>query len=350
MSPGVKVLTAGRTLLAIGYTGFHLRSMDGGKTWSGADQKLSVVAMMNSFLLSVFPAVSVDENTVFTAGFLGLNRSTDGGESWQPFMTGMVGTRISNLIAFKNALYGNTATNIAKSTDGGMSWNTVRFAPDAWTPKSELDSGRPLFSSKLAVADGVLYGITTLPRIENALRIFHLSEKGSTLVTIQDFTLLSGNLSIETPKTESQETSKQNSAENPANNADKASPSSDTTRQPIAYPRRFAVSGDTFYVEYKQRLFRWRRGEPDWVDTGLIDTAEGANEGIAKPATLAVSGETVYVGKRDGHLLRSFDAGNTWKDVTSTMPLRFESFNEIVFVNASVHVATSAGVLTIRRW
>ncbi len=346
MSPGVKVLTAGRTLLAIGYTGFHLRSMDGGKTWSGTDQKLSVVAMMNSFLLSMFPAVGVDENTVFTAGFLGLNRSTDGGESWQPFMTGMVGTRISNLITFKNTLYGNTATNIAKSTDGGMSWNTLRFAPDAWTPKSELDSGRPLFSSKLAVADGVLYGITTIPRIESALRIFHLSEKGSMLVTIQDFKLLSGNRSIETPKTESQETSKQSIADDSPNNTDQVSSSSGAARQPIAYPRKFAVSGDTFYVEYKQRLLRWRRGEPDWVDTGLIDTAEGANEGIAKPSTLAVSGETVYVGKRDGHLLRSFDAGNTWKDVTSTMPLRFEYFNEIVFVNSRIYVATSAGVLT----
>ena len=346
VSPGVKILTAGSTLLAIGYTGFHLRSMDGGKTWSDTDQKLSVVAMMNSFLLSMFPAVGVDENTVFTAGIFGLNRSTDGGESWQPFMTGMVGTRISNLIAFKNALYGNAGANIAKSTNGGMSWNTLRFEPDGWTPKSEMDDGSPMFFSRLAVADGVLYGITTIPEVKDALRIFHLSMKGSTLVTIKDFPTLSGNLSIETPKTESRETSKQNSADAAANNADKASPSSDTTPQPIASLRRFAVSGDTFYVEYKQRLLRWRRGEPDWVDTGLIDIAEGAGEGIAKPSTLAVSGETVYVGKHDGHLFRSFDEGYTWKDVTSTLPLRFESFNEIVFVNSRIYVATNAGVLT----
>ena len=346
MSPGVKVLAAGRALLAIGYTGFHLRSMDGGKTWSGADQKLSIVAMMNSFLLSVLPAVGVDENTVFTAGFLGLNRSTDGGESWQPFMTGIVGTKISNLITFRNTLYGNTATNITKSTDGGMSWNTLRFEPDAWTPKSEVDSGNPMFISKLVVADGELYGITTIPSIKDALRIFRLSTKGSTLVIIQDFPSFRGNRSIETPETESQETSKQNIADDPPNNADKASQAPDTTRQPIASPSRFAVSGDTFYVEYKQRLLRWRRGEPDWVDTGLIDTAEGAGEDITKRSTLAVSGETVYVGKHDGHLFRSFDEGYTWKDVTSTLPLRFESFNEIIFVNSRVHVATNAGVLT----
>ena len=346
VSPGVKVLTAGRTLLAIGYTGFHLRSMDGGKTWSGADQKPSTVAIMNSIFLSKFPAIGVDENTVFTAGLFGLNRSTDAGKSWQPFMTGIVGTRIFNLIAFKNALYGNTGENIAKSTDGGMSWNTLRFDPDAWIPKSEVDSGNRMFFSRLAVVDGELYGITTIPGIKDALRIFHLSTKGRTLVSIKDFPPFRGNLVIETPETESQETSKQNGADDPANNADKVSSSSDATPQPIAYPRRFAVSGDTFYVEYKQRLLRWRRGEPDWVDTGLIDTAESANEGIAKRSTLAVSGETVYVGKRDGHLLRSFDAGNTWKDLTSTLPLQYEYFNEIVFVNSRVHVATNAGVLT----
>ena len=342
MSPGVKVLTAGKTLLAIGYTGFNLRSMDGGKTWSGADRKPSLISMMNSFLLSRFPAVGLDKNTVFTAGIFGLNRSTDGGESWHPFMTGIVGTRILNLIAFKNALYGNTGTNVAKSTDGGMSWKPLRFDPDEWTPKSELDSGGPMFFSRLAVSDGVLYGITAIPGVEDALRIFHLSTRGSTLVLIQDFPPFSGNLSIETPETELQEVPKENIADDSANNPDKVSQSPDTTRQPIAYPRGFAVSGDTFYVEYKQRLFRWRRGEPDWFDTGLINT----HEDNTKWSKLAVSGETVYVGKRDGHLFRSLDGGNTWRDMTSTLPLRFEHFNEIVFAGSVVHVATDVGVLT----
>ena len=346
MSPGVKVLTVGKTLLAMGYTGFNLRSMDGGKTWSSADHKPSLVSMMNSFLLSRFPAVGVDENTVFTAGIFGLNRSTDGGESWHPFMTGIVGTRISNLIAFKKALYGNTGTNVAKSTDGGMSWKTLRFDPDEWTPKSELDSGGPTFFSRLVVSDGVLYGITPILGVEGAQRIFHLSANGSALIPIQGTPILGGNLSIETPETELQEAPKENIADDSANNPDKVSQSPDTTRQPIAYPRGFAVSGDTFYVEYKQRFFRWRRGEPDWFDTGLIDTDEVSSEDNTKRSKLAISGETVYVGRRDGHLFRSLDGGNTWKDVTSTLPLPFESFNEIVFVNSRVHVATDAGVLT----
>ena len=61
---------------------------------------------------------------------------------------------------------------------------------------------------------------------------------------------------------------------------------------------------------------------------------------------LAVSGETVYAGKRDGHLFRSHDGGNTWKDLTSNLPLRFEHINEIVFVGSRVYVATDTGVLT----
>ena len=349
ISPGVKVLTAGRTLLAIGYIGFHLRSMDGGKTWSGADQKPSSVAMMNSFLLSMFPAVGVDDNTVFTAGIFGLNRSTDAGESWQPFMTGMIATRISNLIAFKNALYGNTGTNIAKSTDGGMSWQTLHFDPNELTSmwKRRLMNARGfLLRPRLTVFDGVLYGITSISGVEDTACIFHLSAGGTDLVLIQGTPTFSENLRVEMPGTERQEGSEKNIADNAANDSEKTGELTESTRQNISFPRAFAVSGDAFYVEYQGRLLRWRRGEPEWLDTGLVDSDASANDDGTDPFILAVSGETVYVGKRDGHLFRSFDGGNTWKDLTTTLPLRFEHFNEIVFAGSRVHVATDAGVLT----
>ena len=62
----------------------------------------------------------------------------------------------------------------------------------------------------------------------------------------------------------------------------------------------------------------------------------------------AVSDETVYVGQRDGHLFQSFDEGNSWKDVTSSLPLRFTHFKKIAFAGPTVYVATDKGVLTSR--
>ena len=350
VSPGVKVLTAGEVLLAFGYTGFHLRSMDGGKTWPGADlAKPNLSTLANSMLLSMFPAVGVDGNTVFTAGIFGLNRSTDGGESWQPFMTGMIATRISNLIAFKNALYGNTGTNIAKSTDRGMSWRTLHFNSDELTSTGEkrlVTAGALLLLPRLAVSEGVLYGITSISGVKDAPGIFYLSASGTGLVLVQGTPTFSENLSIEMPKTELQEGSEKNIADNSANDHEKTGELTDPTHQNTSVPRAFAVSGDAFYVTYQERLLRWRRGEPEWFDTGLVDIYEPVNEDDPNRFILAVSDETVYVGKRDGHLFRSLDGGNTWKDLTATLPFQFEHFNEIVFAGSGVHVATDAGVLT----
>ena len=80
----------------------------------------------------------------------------------------------------------------------------------------------------------------------------------------------------------------------------------------------------------------------------MVDTGESLedDEDFRKGFSLAVSEETVYVGKRDGSLFQSFDSGNTWKDLTSNLPMRFERFNAITFVGSTVYVATDAGVLT----
>ena len=352
LSPGIKVLTAGKTLWALGYTGFQCRSTDAGETWTNHGyKKLDPLSMMNSFMLSVFPAVGIDENTLFKASPFGLIRSTDAGESWQPFMTGMVGTRISNLVAFKNALYAYTGTNIAKSTDGGMSWRDLRFTPNQLTPElgSASEIGLLLLSSQLAISDDKLYclGSAVAANIEEAQhRIFHLSKNGGVLVLMSEAPVFGKNLSMEPPKTASQETSEKNRPDDAPNDPEKANESTDTTHEPIKPHSAFAVSGETFYVEYQRRLLRWRRGEPEWFDTGLVDSDASANDDGTDHFILAVSGETVYVGKNDGHLFRSLDRGNTWKDLTATLPLRFKHFNDIVFAGSAVYVATDAGVLT----
>ena len=331
ISPGVKVLAAGETLLALGVTTF--RSTDGGKTWTDFGfNKSDMNAMMNSVTLGMFPTLTVDKNTFLKVGMGdGLIRSTDGGQSWHPFTKGMVGTKVSDLVAFKNALYANTGLGIAKSADYGQSWKTLLVnSAELTLESSDITSPTDLLiSAKLAISDGVLYGISAAFDAQNEVRLFRLSASGDVLVPIQAPTTFGENLSI----------------------LDMMG-LADATRQLERFSAELAVSGETFYTEYKRRLFRWKRGEPEWFNTGLIDKTPRADNyddavkenqrGIA----LAVSEETVYVGKRDGHLFQSFDSGNTWKDLTSNLPLRFKHFKEIVFAGPTVYVSTDAGVLT----
>ena len=107
----------------------------------------------------------------------------------------------------------------------------------------------------------------------------------------------------------------------------------------------FAVTGQTFYAEWKQRLFKWQYGDPEWTDTGLMDTTEPPKL-LDKGFKLAASADTVYVGKRDGKLFQSLDGGKSWKNITPTLPLHFNRFKEIIFVGSTVYVATDEGVLS----
>ena len=328
ISPGIKVLAAEKAVMALGMIRFH--SIDGGKTWTefGFNFDLSDMnAIMSSTMLSMFPAVAVDENTLLRAGAFGLTRSINRGESWSPFMNGIVGLRIFNLVGFKNELYTSTSTGVAKSTDGGESWKKLPMNSGELTLKpSETDNFTHLLVlPKLAITDGVLYGITSNLIDENEYHLFHLSTNGNVLVPIQGVPTLGEDSSIMDIMAKA-----------------------GVTRQLDKFPGAFAVNGDTFYVEYMRQLLRWKRGESEWFNTGLIDTGKSTdeNDDFVKGFRLSVSEETVYVGKRDGSLFRSLDSGNTWKDLTPNLPLRFEHFNAITCVGSTVYVATDTGVLT----
>ena len=358
ISSGIKVLTADETLLALGFM-VNFRSTDAGKTWTelGFDfdtDTFDMNSFMDSFMLSMFPAVTVDENTFIKAGILGLTRSTDGGKSWLPFMKGIVGTHIFNLVGFKNAIYTSTATGVSKSIDGGKSWQTLPVDVNELTlkPAEKAVSSNLLIAAKLLISDGVLYGITPHLAEKDKLRILRLSASGRGLFPIQDIPTFPEDIARETLEVESRIAPKPDITDDSPHDREKPEDWRDIVDQTDAesqldlMPDGFAVSDDTFYVEYKQRLFRWKRGDPEWTNTGLIDVTEPFDDPFDSGFRIAVSGETVYVGKRDGHLLRSPNGGNTWKDLTPNLPLGFEHFNEIVFAGSTVYVATDAGVLT----
>ena len=108
----------------------------------------------------------------------------------------------------------------------------------------------------------------------------------------------------------------------------------------------FAVSGNTFYMEYNFKLFRWEPGDTLWQGIGQEETVELIPDIASKDLQIAVSGNTVFVGKRDGHLVVSFDKGDNWIDITPGLPFDVNSFNDIVVAGSAVYVATDAGTIT----
>ena len=319
------VLAAGETLFASSAK-HQYRSKDNGHTWTELPGDTDML-MINSL-----PAVAVNERTFYKTGPFGIFRTTDGGKSWHLFVNGMVGTRLKDLVVSNNRLYAHTGYEVYQSTEEGVSWKQLviegAFEVEYTTFESlKQDKVRVYtsFDSKLVVDDNRLY---FLARQENKLKIFHLSTDGNALSLVQGI---------------------------PAFDDEALSPGSSKkgdgsiTTPPVpggVEVKTVAVSSDVFYVEYKRGLFKWRLGDPEWINTGLIDTSHMFDSDFRNGFKVAISGETVYVGKRDGKLFQSVDEGNSWKDVTPSLPLRFTRFNEILFVGSTVYVATDTGVLT----
>ena len=339
---GMLVLAAGETLFAS--SAMHqYRSTDNGQTWRELPGDTDMIMINN------LPAVVVNETTFYKAGPFGIQRTTDGGQSWSLLIDGMVGTRLKDLIAFNNKLYAHTGFGVYQSTDEGVSWKKLSImatVKGTMIIHESLQSNKAhiynFFDSKLVVANNNLYFLSSK---DDRLVIVRLSTDSDTRSSpVQSTPTFDDDELLHKSRTSSEEAKDPYASD--GSEKDPLSIVSPPVHGPNVNVSRVVVCNDVFYAEHERTLFKWRLGDPEWTNTGLTDRGSSFNDDFRMELKLAVSGETVYVGKRDGKLFQSFDGGNSWRDVTPSLPLYFARFKEITFVGSTVYVATDEGVLS----
>ena len=371
--PQITLLASEKVLLVIGKdNGMVVRSTDSGDTWTYIE-----ASGITPMQFSVGSTLALDQNTFYTAGCTGIHRSTDGGQTWHRFNTRFE-SRVDGLVSFtassasnkSPALYARVGPNLVKSMDEGRSWDAVNIALE--TDRPSYKENPPLIV-QVVEADGGLYakGIRS-----SSTAIFRLSNDGNVLslptevppsfssAKLMGHVLGGRNFNFKDERQMGQglivtisstidPLSNELIQENPDFGAERFLKQLIQVQAdaPFAYELiwegmwgSFAVSGETFYMEYSYKLYRWKPGETEWFYTGVEETIKLSRDNVRRGFKIAASTETVYVGKRDGHLWQSVDGGDSWNDVTSHLPLPVAHFNQIISADATVHVATDKGV------
>ena len=317
----INLVAAGETLMAMEQG--MVRSTDGGDTWMPL-QGFSPPMFSNS------PVTVVNERTFYFGSWAyGLQRSTDGGKSWDAVNVKSENLRIGNIIVSKKddrgqnthpIIYGNVG-DMVQTTNGGKSWKVI----PADIPMTSDRKENPPEISHIVKSDGVIYAkgsslsssYSYTPGTEET-RIFRLSTDGNKLVPIQDIPVInSTNLYDLLDLGAASRGSDRYYAEMLRKSSAGATqffkqlakmniPHSETFYRHGAHGA-FTVSENTFYMEYNFKLFRWESGDTVWHNIGQEETIELIGDIAKKDLKLATTGNTVYVGKRDGHLVVSFD-------------------------------------------
>lgn len=328
----------------------------------------------------------LDDDTFYIGSQFGVSRTSDTGKSWQDLNNGITGTTIGELYAINGQLYVSGMGELLTTTDGGKSWKQVPVDKPETERKPDILGlpSRPV----LETFNDILY---MKVMTDMTPYIFRLTDTDKKFTQIQgipkinnEFTTEKANISNDNLPNQMQNRNYDNLF-NELNNASKQG--LDNIGPPnienidietinteltkvfqgfipdlIPYSENFAVSGETYYLEYKQRLYRWKYGAVEWHYTGLEDKTESTTSRLlTKPFDysesyysffnslrktgfkIAVSDNIVYIGKRDGHLAQSWDEGDTWNDVTESLPFAFSTFNALTFAGKTIYVATDKG-------
>ena len=322
----VKVIPAGDRLMLKGSSGVLL-SDDGGETWTDPNP--------GPHTSGAFPIVALDEKTFYGTDSGAIRRSTDGGTTWHPFMDGLVNSDVPSLVTAKNVLYALTPEEMLKSTDGGESWESINL-------RTNEDVTLEAAQAKVVTDDGVLYASNSEL---NGVTLFHFSDASDVFLPME------GVPDFEEDTLHKEWRNKRLEARRNGDDVDKiqAQWKADQHRvfEEWMTNGTFTVTKDTIFMEYRHKLFRWRRGETAWHYTGLEDPG-GISPIEGKGFTLAVSGNVVYAGKREGELFLSLDDGDTWRNITENLAFPFGHFKEILFAGSTVYVSTDMGVMRSR--
>ena len=383
----IKIVAAAERVMVVDANGELFYSINTGETWNSLDLKIG-----SDYNIAP-PVLMLDKNTFYRGVTPGVQRTTDGGKSWHQFNTGLVDTTVNTLIAVKGKLYANSMAGFVTSVDGGESWTPLPGGIDHGVfikafdgvlyvkRGNQMNSPSPL--CRLSIEDSSIKFIRNMPAFgkvgpgNTVQATIEIPEE--MLMTALEAITGKSKQEIETLNPEQfNEILKDkgiigpdqlNEAFNEAlkDHVDLEQLRNEALNKALQEPASsgmmsfyggFAVSDNTYYVEYQQRLFRWKPGMTEWFDTGLKDEAEPPNLSNIYSAEyaeatdllqslgvkLAVSGKTLYVGKRDGHLFQSFDEGDTWNDVTPDLPFTVTAYNTVAFAGSTVYVATDKGV------
>ncbi len=372
--PFVKLIAVGETLLISWRDVGLVRSTNSGDTWMPIQEPNSYPDTGANTSV-----VALNEQTFYIASYNdGLHRSIDGGKSWHAInidrkskfqMDDIIVNRgFGKVENIPTAVYVKVGREIVKTTDKGKFWNTVQME-EPKTLRATVE--RPFITQIVKYGDviyakgGDSYGDgSRYSSGDGITRLYRISADDNILKRVPDIPIfdakplryhLAGRTtnSFDSPEDEEKFIRRIQKSTGGASQFFKQLAKWDP-KQPDFYMKLgfhgpLAVSDDTFFLEYNFKLFRYKKGEREWSDTGVEETVELTLDVAVKNLKLAVSGNTVYVGKRDGTLLQSFDAGTNWVDLTSVLPFQVKAFKDIVIVNDTVYVATDAGVTTSDR-